>query len=100
MIRIGQNRGVIPAASQVKTKKLRKAKQIPPENKIQDGVQIFFTTGHIPISPIPYPKAANAMPITTNCKPVFQAGIGRVIIPPAINPRIIVASVGIKLMVE
>src|SRR5271166_3736456 len=77
----------------------RKKRQMPPEKRTQLGVQILFTTGQMPSSPRPQPSARLMVPATRSQANLNQGGHSRFKIPPAISPRIIVASVGMKLSV-
>src|SRR5262245_1387250 len=75
-------------------------KHQPPLNNTQLGVQMRFTTGQTPKSPINQPLIRPIRPATTNH---FTLPRGSRLLRntlPAINPRIIVPSVGMKLSVE
>src|SRR5262249_31211217 len=74
-------------------------KQIPPLNKTHLGVQIRFTTGQIPATCSNAPAASPATPANTNRRNGIFGAAARSHWP-AINPRIIVPSVGIKLSVK
>src|SRR5882757_2107451 len=77
----------------------RNKKQIPPLKMVHDGVQMRFTTGQMCEKCSANPRAVPATPAISN----FVIGIfGRDSRNhfPAIKPRIIVPSVGIKLNVR
>src|ERR1700753_358704 len=74
-------------------------KQSPPLNSVQLGVQIRFTIGQIPAACKNNPAARHPTPAINN----FLNGIVAIAARnhrPAINPKIIVPSVGIKLSVK
>src|ERR1700756_4607011 len=74
-------------------------KQTPPLNRVQLGVQIRFTTGHIPAACKSRPSATPATPASSNRRNGMRGALVRNQ-RPAINPRIIVPKVGIKLSVR
>ena len=86
-----------PSAQPVDVREKRK--QMPPEKRTQLGVQIRFTTGQMSSSPRPQPSARLMVPATRSQANWNQGGRSRFKMPPAISPRIIVASVGMKLSV-
>src|SRR5271157_4992045 len=82
-----------------RVKKRQEKRQMPPEKRTQLGVQILFTTGQRTSSPRPQPSVRLMVPTTRSQRNLNQGGRLRFEIPPAISPRIIVASVGMKLSV-
>src|SRR5579862_1759936 len=88
-----------PRASITQQNAAKNRKQIPPLNRVQLGVQILFTIGQIPAACSNNPAASPPTPAITN----FLNGIAGTLARnhrPAINPNIIVPSVGIKLSVK
>src|SRR5271157_4315796 len=99
MARRGNDQSAHPSQSITAQKNARNKRQMPPEKRTQLGVQIRFTTGQMPISPRLQPSARLMVPATRSQTNLNQGGRSRFKIPPAISPRIIVASVGMKLSV-
>ena len=88
-----------PFASITQQNAAKNRKQIPPLNSVQLGVQILFTIGQIPTACSSNPAASPPNPASNN----FLNGIAGAVARnhrPAINPKIIVPSVGIKLSVK
>ena len=88
-----------PLASMIHANAANVRKQIPPLNNVQLGVQIRFTTGQIPATCSSNPTAIPPTPASNNCLKGILGAADRNH-RPAIDPNIIVPSVGIKLSVR
>ena len=74
-------------------------KHSPPLKSVQVGVQMRFTTGQMPATCSSTPPATRAAPATSSQRSGTRGASARSQ-RPAIRPRIIVPSVGMKLRVR
>src|SRR5687767_11464580 len=74
-------------------------KHHPSLNSTHAGVQMRLTFGHTPVASSKYPEASSASPTAAKCLTFAHGAPGARSQPPAISPRIMVASVGMKLSV-